>query len=196
MKIIAIAGGSGSGKSSTSHALKDSDPRLFEVFNLDDYQKLPSDDGLPRLHGMINWDHPDIIRWDDLVADVKKLRGGQSVTLDSKDRRHNPDYLTTGKRVKRVINPRPILIVDGYLSLYDPKLRKLYDKTFYLDLSEAGRQSRRDKHVGQDDLYRLKVLKPMHDQFVEPTKGLADVVIDVSGLSVDEVAERIKQAAL
>lgn len=191
MKIIGIAGGSGSGKSSAAYLLAESDPERFEILNLDDYQKLRTDDGLPRLHGMINWDHPDIIRWDDLIADVKRLKAGQPVTLDSKDYRHNPDYDKHGKRIKRTIKPTPVLIVDGYLSLYNPELRALYDRSFYLDLDEATRQLRRNKDTHQPG-YDAKVLKPMHDRFVEPTKSNADVVLDVSGMTVADIATRIK----
>lgn len=196
MKIIGIAGGSGSGKSSVSWLLVNSDPDRFQVLNSDDYQKLPGDKGLPRLHGMVNWDHPEIIRWEDLIADVKKLRNGHSVTVGTKDRRLNPDYLKHHRRIDRVIEPRPILLIEGYLALHDPRLNRLYDKSIYLDLDGPSREDRRDKEVGyKNEIYNDKVMKPMHDRYVEPTRARADVVIDVSGLSLEEVRDRIRREA-
>ena len=64
MNIIGIAGGSGSGKSTLSYRLVDTYPDKIELLNLDDYQKVgDSESDLPTLQGMINWDHPNIIRW-------------------------------------------------------------------------------------------------------------------------------------
>src|SRR3546814_13096312 len=70
------SGGSGSGKSTVSYSIVDSNPEKFEVINLDDYQKVGETTGLPMVGDMINWDHPDIIRWDDLIRDVNKLKSG------------------------------------------------------------------------------------------------------------------------
>lgn len=191
MKIIGIAGGSGTGKSTVAWALVDSNPGRFQVLNFDDYQKVITTPGLPQKAGMINWDHPDIIRWDDLIADVQKLRAGKSLKIASKDRRLNPDYDSHHRRVGRIVEPRPILLVEGYLALHDPRLNGLYDQTFYLDLHEAGRHERRDKHTGPAEEYKTHVLRPMHDRYVEPTKARADAVIDITGMGVEEIRDRI-----
>jgi uridine kinase len=141
---------------------------------------------------MINWDHPDIIRWDDLIHDIQRLKHGESFIIKTKDRHDNPDYATHRQAVDRGLKPLPFLFVEGYLTLYNPKLRALFDKTFFLDISHADRMRRRDKGrlVGGDE-YVEKVLVPMHEKYVEPTKAFADVVIDVSSMSVDEVKQKL-----
>lgn len=189
MQFIGIAGGSGSGKSSVSYALVDDEPNKFEVINLDDYQKLRTDPNLPKLAGMINWDHPDIIRWDDLISDIHKLKKGQSVTVDVWAHRSNPDYFKHYKLKPRTIKPKPVVIIEGYLTLFNPAVRKLLGRAYYFDLDEKTRNWRRDKGaVLKQDAYLTRVLEPMHSMFVEPTKAYADKVIDVSSKSVQEIA--------
>lgn len=194
MKVIGIAGGSGAGKSTVSYALIDGGPDTFEVINLDDYQKLKTDPNLPMVEGMINWDHPDIIRWVDLIADIKRLKNGESATIDIWSHRSNPDYAEHGRMIPRTIEPKPVLIVEGYLALHRLELLKLYDKSFYLDVGDAIRSARRDKNdIVTDEGYEAKVLIPMFKQFVEPSKKNADVIIDVSSMGVDEVADKIQE---
>ncbi|HVX57987.1 MAG TPA: hypothetical protein VHA37_09785, partial [Candidatus Saccharimonadales bacterium] len=174
MKIIGIAGGSGAGKSTVCQTLIAQEPATFEVIHLDDYHRHRQEPGLPMLHGMINWDHPDIMRWDDLIHDVQRLRQGETFTIKTKDRADNPDYAQHRRTVSRVLQPKPVLLVEGYLALYKPELRQLFDKTFYLELAHDDRMSRRDKGrlVGGDE-YTRHVLIPMHERYVEPTKQYA-----------------------
>jgi len=192
MKIIGIAGGSGSGKSAVSYALVDAEPATFEVLNFDDYQKIRTDPDLPMLERMINWDHPDAIRWDDLLADLAKLQVGQPVTINTFAHRSNPDYAEHRRMISRTIEPKPILIVEGYLALHNPELNQLFDKKYYLELDDETRASRRDKdRLIADGGYQEKVLKPMYEKYILPTRENADVVIEVSGRSVEEVSQRI-----
>lgn len=186
------------GKSTVSYKLVDNQPDKFEVLNLDDYQKLKSDDELPRLEGMVNWDHPDIIRWNNIRNDIQALKNGKSVQINVWAHRSNPDYALHHKMKPRTIHPKPVLIVEGYLALYS-EMDGVYDKSFYLDLNEVAREQRRlaahadkDSIIGQGE-YTEKVLKPMHKKYVEPTMKNADHVIDVSGLSADLVAEKIRE---
>ena len=193
MKIIGIAGGSGAGKSTVSYALEDEDPENIEVLNFDDCQKVGTDETRPMIDGMTNWDHPDIIRWDDLLRDIKLLKSGQTVTVNVWSHRSNPDYATHRKMKPRTIQPKPILIVEGYLALYNAKLRELFDTSFYLDVRDEVRNKRRAKnnYVAQDD-YEDKVLIPMHKKYVEPTKEFADYVVDVSDMSVEHVCDYMR----
>ena len=192
MKIIGIGGGSGSGKSTVSHMIAEENPELFEVINLDDYQKLPTDPGLPMFNDMINWDHPDVIRWDDLISDIELLKNGQPVTIKVWTEKFNPYYHKTGIMVPRTINPKPTMIVDGYLALYNPSLYGLFERKYYLDLDAKTRMKRRAKgRIIRNPDYEANVLPAMHDKYVEPTKQNADVVIDVSGLSIDQVKQKI-----
>ena len=197
MKMIGIAGGSGAGKSTVAYRLVDTDPDGFEVINLDDYQKLKTEPDLPMVGSMINWDHPDIIRWDDLRRDIEILRSGKPVRIPVWAHRSNPGYAVHGEMKPRIINPRPILIVEGYLALYQ-KILAMYDRTFYLDLDDSSRAERRrkarggkDTIIGESD-YVEKVLMPMHALFVEPTKTQANIVIQVKGKSAKELAQLIQ----
>lgn len=189
-KIIGIAGGSGSGKSTLSYALVDPEPDTFEVINLDDYQRLRSDPDLPKLAGMINWDHPDVIRWSDLIADLSQLKrnGLATITIHSWAHRSNPEYFKHYKLKPRVVTAKPIILVEGYLALHNKELNKLYDRSYYLDLDQETRHWRRNKDaVLAKDAYLTKVLEPMHAMYVEPSKLCADKIIDVSKLSTPEV---------
>lgn len=192
MKIVCIAGGSGSGKSTVSYALVDSRPELFEVINFDDYQKLSSEPSLPMIDGMINWDHPDIILWDFLIKDIKRLKSGKTVTIDTWAHRSNTAYPTSASRISRTIYPKPIIIIEGNMALYSPELNLLYDRSYYLDLDASARYRRRNKDriIGEEN-YIGQVLEPMHQKFVEPTKAYADEIIIVSSVTTIKLRDHL-----
>ena len=162
------------------------------MLTLDDYQL--EDDGrnkLPTLKGMINWDHLDVIRWEKLLKDIETLKHGKTVTIKTWSDRSNPDYFKHKKMKPRTIYPKEILIIEGYLSLWHKDLRDLYSRKYYLDIDQKTSQERRDKFV--DPVYDKEVLTPMHIKYVEPTKKFADVVLNVSKMSSDEVFDKVDQ---
>lgn len=194
VKIIGIGGGSGSGKSSVAYALVDRHPQKYEVINLDDYQKLKTDPNLPMVDEIINWDHPDIIRWDLILQDINALKNGETIEIQSWAHRSNPEYSKHGKMVTRKIEPKGVIIIEGYLALYHNSLLNLYDKSFFLKLDEKTRNERRDKgEVIKVDSYDKLVLKPMFHEYVEPTRDQADVVIKVFNKTVDQVCDKIEK---
>ncbi|HEX7259651.1 MAG TPA: hypothetical protein VF272_01840 [Candidatus Saccharimonadia bacterium] len=189
MKFIGIAGGSGVGKSTLCYGLVDAEPEVFEVLNLDDYQYRKDVPNLPVIHGQINWDHPDIIRWSDLMADLNKLRSGKSITIDVWSHRSNSNYFKHGQMISRTLQPRPIVLIEGYLALYNSKLNEQYARKYYIDLNEATRAGRRkDKVIYEDD-----IVIPMHNKYVEPTKKNADIIFNVGQMSIKEVQRKVKE---
>lgn len=202
MEVIAIGGGTGSGKSTVAYELVDSGPERFEVLNLDDYQKVGSSASIPTVEGMENWDHPDVVDWDRLQDDIKALRDGDEIQLKVWAHRSNVNFAQTRQRIPRVVIPRPVVIVEGYLALYGA-MAGIYDKAFYLDLDENTRlERRRQARHGNDCLsgnprYNELILQPMHKQYVEPTKANADIVIDVAHRTPKQIAQLIlKQLAV
>ncbi len=187
-KLVGIAGGSGAGKSTVCYELLDSHPDLFEVINLDDYHKKKTEPDLPMIDGRINWDHPDIITWEKLLADIGTLLSGNEVVIETWSHRSNPDYAQHRTMIPRTIKPAPIMLLEGYLALYNDELNTKYARKYYLELDDTTRNSRRGKNgLAGGEGYVESVVLPMHRQYVEPTKTKADKVLDVSQMSVSDV---------
>lgn len=193
MKIVGIAGGSGSGKTPLTCRLVEEYPDKIDMISLDKYKKVDEDTSkLPRKDGFIDWDHPDTNDWNKLLGDIETLQSGSSVNIDiwtlGEDPLNNPEY----KIVKsRTIRPKDILIVEGYLVLWHPDLRKFYSRSYFLHIDQDIRLQRRDRAV--DSEYDTTIHIPMHKKYVEPTKIYADVELDVSKLDENEVFEKIVQ---
>jgi uridine kinase len=187
-RIIAIAGGTGSGKSTVCTALQNAYPEVIGLIQLDDYFKPATD--APKLHGMDNFEHPDSLYLDKFVADLKELAKGNSVTINTKNERLNPEYKKTEKRIPIQFHPKPLMLVEGYLVLYDEQIRSLLSESIYLDTHHDIRWRRRVHFKFLE--YEEKVLIPMHEKYVEPTKQFADHVINVSDLTKEEVFNKVK----
>lgn len=183
--LIGIAGGSGCGKSTLSYGLRDKYPDLIEVVHFDDYQKEEMD--VPFFEGMRNWDHPDAINFEQLYSDLIKLKTNKEVEVMTKSSILNPAYEEKG-RIKHVLRPKRIIIVEGYMSLYDKKIRDLFDFKIFLDIPISESMKRRDKITYNDESeYNNKILIPMHIKYVEPIKKTADLSIDVIKNTKNEV---------
>ena len=183
--LIGIAGGSGCGKSTLSYGLRDKYPDLIEVVHFDDYQKEEMD--VPFFEGMRNWDHPDAINFEQLFSDLVQLKNNKEVEIMTKSSILNPAYEEKG-RIKHVLRSKKIIIVEGYMSLYDKKIRDLFDFKIFLDIPISESMKRRDKITYNDESeYNNKILIPMHIKYVEPIKKTADLSIDVIKNTKDEV---------
>ena len=185
-KLIGIAGGTGAGKSSLCTTIMDKYPEKVGLVQLDDYFKPAAQ--VPKLFGHDNWDHPDALYLDKLANDLVELSKGNPVVINTKNARLNPDYKKTEKRIPVVFKPKPVMLVEGYLVLYDERVRKLFSTSVWLDVDHNTRWARR-VHF-KDSNYEEEVAVPMHGQFVEPTKQYATHVIDVSNLSKQQVFEK------
>ena len=179
IKMIGIAGGSGSGKSTAAISLCRKHPDSYAVVHLDDYFKKKEDAVMAG--DVVNWDHPDSLLLDDLYADLAALKEGRPVTVMTKSELYHPEYdYGLKNRKEYTIEPKPVIIVEGYLVLHDARIRGSLDLKVYLDMSIEESVYRRSANKFPVDAgYLEKILLPMHERFVEPTKACADLVIDV-----------------
>lgn len=184
MLIIGIAGGTGSGKTTVVRKIVERLP-AGEVVLLpqDSYYKdsshLPLEERLE-----INFDHPDSIEFDLLTKHLKELRKGHSVELPIYS------YLTCTRADETItVNPRDVVIVEGILVLCNPELRKMMDLKVFVDADPDDRLIRvinrdiveRGRSVNKVMERYEQTVKPMHQQFIEPTKRYADLIIPQGG---------------
>lgn len=182
--MIGIAGGSGSGKSTFTNRLKKEFGDQVTVIYHDNYYR--SNEGIPfEVRQKVNYDHPDAFETDLLIAHLKALRRGESVQCPVYNyAEHNRSQETVELRPSRII------IIEGILVLENPELRSLFDIKIYVEADADERIIRRiirdvkerGRHVEDISEQYLTTVKPMHYLYVEPTKALADIVIN-SGMN-------------
>jgi uridine kinase len=180
MLIIGIAGGTGSGKTTVVQQIMNELP-LEEVgiISQDSYYKqtpeLSYDERVK-----INFDHPNAIDFELLTTHLAALKAGENI--------EQPVYsfITHNRTTDTVItHPRKVIIVEGILILSDARLREMFDIKIFVHADSDERLIRRLKRDiaergrdMQEVLNRYQnTLKPMHDQFIEPTKAYADIII-------------------
>jgi len=190
--FIGITGGSGAGKTTLCEKLLAKYPDRFALVQLDDYFH-PRDE-LPILNGEPNFDHPDAVNVEKLLHDLAELRAGRSITVNTRNLRVNSNYWQTKQRIPVVCEPKPVVLVEGFLLLYDERVRKALDKTIWLEAPHEMRWERRvsPKNEGYED----GVYKPMYAEHAEPTRAFADSVIEVSGKDADEVLAEVERLVL
>ena len=191
--VLGIAGGSGTGKSTFAFALMDKYPEQVSIFHFDDYQKVG--EKIPLLYGFVNWDHPEAVDFEKLVHDLNTLKNGEAITVGTWcDERVNPNFAHTKKRVPMQIQPKALILLEGYLTLYKLEVRELLDLMLYFDAPEEIRNQRRtklrDEHYEE---YNTKVLRPMHNQYLEPTKQYAHHVINIIPFTKDELVLHVER---
>lgn len=180
MLIIGIAGGTGSGKTTVVNQIINELPAdEVCVISQDSYYKETS--GLSyQERTKINFDHPKAIDFDLLVAHINKLKQGVII--------EQPVYsFVTHNRIKDTLktHPRKVIIVEGILIFNSSRLRDLFDIKIFVhaDADERLiRRVRRDIEERGRDVNEVlsryqNTLKPMHQQFIEPTKNYADIII-------------------
>lgn len=180
--VIGIAGGTGSGKTSIAQAILEDLEKGGEkalLLEQDSYyiknDEMPFDERVK-----LNYDHPDVIDFDLLEKHIIDLTNGQSI--------EKPIYnFAQYNRCKEteIVESKPIIIVEGILILSIPKIRKLLDMKIFVDTDDDERLLRRMERDIQErgrsfenikNQY-IKTVKPMHLEFVEPSKRYADVII-------------------
>ncbi len=180
MLVIGIAGGTGSGKTTVvNNILKNLNTESVIVISQDNYYKNNEHLSFEE-RSKVNFDHPRSIDFELLVEHLKQLKNGQSID--------QPIYsFLTHSRTEDTIltHPKDVIIVEGILVLTDPDLRDLFDVKIFVHADSDERLIRRIRRDIQDrgrDLDEVlnryqKTLKPMHQQFIEPSKNFADIII-------------------
>lgn len=185
MFIIGIAGGTGSGKTTVVKKIMEELPEgTVALIPQDSYYK-KAEEGVPLEElRRKNFDHPDAFDWKLLLQQIKELKSGKAI--------EQPVYsfLVCDRQKETVhIEPTEVMIIEGIMALYDKELRDLMDLRIYVDADPDDRLLRvieRDV-IERGRTARMvmsryeKVLKPMHRDFIEPTKQYADLIIPQGG---------------
>ena len=197
--IIGICGGTGSGKTTVANRILESVSADEVVFiQQDSYYRNVNDLPLD-IRNIANFDHPDALDNDLLVNHVRRLKAGEAVELPLYDFKTNTRMNDT-----RHVESKPIVIVEGILIFSDPRLLEQMDIKVFVDtpddirfirrlrrdLAERGRtvESVIEQYIG--------TVRPMHMQFVEPSKRHADVIIPEGGhnlVSIDLLSGKIRE---
>lgn len=202
MLIIGIAGGTGSGKTTVvNQIIEELKNEEVDVISQDSYYQDTTHLTFEE-RKKINFDHPKSIDFELLVSHLKDLKAGKNI--------HQPIYSfkehnRTGETIE--IEPRKVIIVEGILILTHPEIREMFDIKIYVHADSDERLIRRLKRDiaerGRDleeVLNRYQTtLKPMHQQFIEPTKEFADIIIPTNRyntVAVDIVQTIIRQRLL
>lgn len=196
--ILGIAGGSGSGKTTLVRALTERFGEDITVISHDNYYKA-HDDLTYDERAQLNYDHPDAFETDLLIEHLRLLRQGRTI--------HCPVYdFTQHNRSSEVLEiaPKKVIVIEGILIFADAALREEMDVRIFVDADcdvRLCRRIRRDVRkrgrtlesvIGQ----YLATVKPMHEQFVEPSKKYANVIVPEGGknfVALEMIMHRIQK---
>ncbi len=198
MLIIGIAGGSGSGKSTVVNQVIKHLPReSVTVIPQDAYYK---DNGQKSAEerARINFDHPSSIEWGLLIKQLEMLKNGHSIEMPVYS------YVTCARSKETIpVTPSSVIIVEGILVLTNPRLRKKMDIKVFVDADGDDRLMRiirrdieeRGRSFHQVLQHYERYVKTMHQQFIEPTKRYADIIVPQGGqnkVAIDLLSSRIR----
>jgi len=181
--VVGIAGGSASGKTTVVNKVKEFFGDNITVIGHDNYYKAHNDMTYEE-RTLLNYDHPNAFDTERMIEDVQKLKKGETVEIPVYDYSvHNRSEET------QTIKPQSVVVLEGILLLYDGRLRDLMDVKIFVDAPADERLVRRIKRdMAERDRSLQSVLsqyqdtvRPMHEQFVEPTKAYADIIIPRGG---------------
>lgn len=198
MFIIGIAGGSGSGKTTLVNAILEKVPYdKIALLAQDSYYKDSSHLPMEQRRAL-NFDHPDSIEWDLMLSDVQRLKSGHTIESPTYS------YLTCSRLPETIhLEPKEILIVEGILIFTHLPLCQEMDMRIYLEVEADNRLSRiieRDMEsrgrTAQEVIKRYyKTVRPMHEEFIKPSRQQADMLVVGGGLN-EKAADFIASAIL
>ncbi len=199
---IAVAGGTSSGKTTAANAILERVGSHHIAYLPHDAYYKDLHDIKPGADGLINFDHPDALDTPLMIQHLKMLQTWQAVDIPVYD-------FTQNRRLTQIqrIEPLPIILVEGILILAEPALRQLFDIKIYVDADADIRFIRRLKRditergrTPESVIHQyLSTVRPMHLEFVEPSKRYADVIIPEGGfntVALDMVSDRISSMLL
>jgi uridine kinase len=196
--VVGIAGGTGSGKTTVSKTIAAALPAsAVATLEFDAYYR-DRPDLPPEARALLNFDHPDALEIELLVEHLRALKGGSPVDVP------RYDFKTHRREAEaRPLAPAPVVIVEGILVFVDARVRELLDMKIFVDTDadiRVFRRIRRDmEHRGRSfesvrEQY-YKTVRPMHLQFVEPSKRWADLIIPEGGnnrVALDLIIAKLK----
>ena len=189
--IIGIAGGTGSGKSTVVKKIVESlPPHYVAVVPLDSYYN-DTTEMTQEERRAINFDHPDAFDWKLLIKQVNSLRDGIAIEQPTYS------YILNNRLPETIkVEPKPVIIIEGIMTLLNKKLREMMDLKIFVDCDSDERLIR---NIQRDTVDRgrtvsmvmeryMEVLKPRHEQFIEPTKRYADIIIPQGGENIKGIS--------
>lgn len=179
--LIIVCGGSGSGKTTLAQSLAARNG--WSLAHLDDY-RAPKE-RLRRMNGHRNWDEPNAVDFPMLRRDLDRLQAGVRLEFLGRPQTESRDG---DVHELRVIEPRPRIVLEGFLALWHPAVRALASYAIFLDAPAEIRHARRRWKMAAG--YVTEVLEPMHRLYVEPAKAHADAVLDAAASAPDDLVAR------
>lgn len=182
--VIGIAGGSGSGKTTVSQAILQRAGLKNAVYIQHDSYYKDLSDLQPAQRATTNFDHPNSLETELMVEHVRQLKAGHPVEVPTYD------FTTHTRRQETIrLEPRPVVIVEGILLFTEPKMRELCDLKLFVDTDADIRFIRRlERDIAERGRSLESVIKqyqatvrPMHLEFVEPSKRYADLIVPEGG---------------
>jgi uridine kinase len=197
--VIGIAGGTGAGKTTVAQLVTEQVEEAVTRIPMDNYYR--NLDHLPfEERTTVNYDHPSAFEWDLLREHLRQLLSGQSIRMPEYDfERHT----RADERV--TVDPTDVIVLEGILALYDEEVLDMLDLRLYVETDADVRILRRIRRdvvdrgrelEGVIEQY-LSTVKPMHEQFIEPTKKHADVIIPegANSVAVDLLKQKVHAEA-
>jgi len=198
MLVIGIAGGSGSGKTTVVN-------RMIELLPADSVSVIAQDSYYwdnghlpPEEKKRINFDHPDSIEWGLLTRHLDQLKDGHAIEMPTYS------YVKCARMKETIlIKPREVTIVEGILIFTNAELRTRFNVKTFVDADDDDRLSRimkrdivkRGRDVQEVLRHYHTFVKPMHLQFIEPSKRYADIIVPQGGenhVAIDILASKVK----
>lgn len=199
MLIIGICGGTGSGKTTVVNKVLEILPKNHvAILSQDSYYKDNSDLSLEE-RKQINFDHPDAIEFDLLFKHINELKKGNSIEKPIYS------YITCTRSSETIhIDRKDVILIEGILLFNDKRIRDICNVKVFVDAPADERLMRvikrdiieRGRNVEETLNRYIETVKPMHEQFIEPTKRYADIIIPLGGentVAINILASTIRQ---